>query len=142
MQKASILFYSLTLLLIVSVAALVMVSLFFIQTETLIMVREGNIAHYAAHSGVENAKNSIYARAVNFTPEICNGFLRSGNISKTFQTYAPDDTSYSVSYSFTCSTILLPPDSPSFQLDSYTITSIGIFENMTIRTVVFNWIRP
>ena len=142
-KKASILFYSLILLSIVSVLTLMMVPLFTLQIEILDMAREGNIAHYAAQSGVEHARNSIFKK--DLSALTCDGsYENSGSISDKFTIYEVNDTSYEADYWFICSYNLIgdpPYQTREFFLQRYGITSTGRFGGAT-RIVDFSWTRP
>jgi competence protein ComGC len=143
-KKASILFYSLMLLSIVSVLTLMMVPLFTLQIEILDMAREGNIAYYAAQSGVEHARNSIFKK--DLSTLTCNGYVRNYRpmIEDKFTIYEVDDTSYKADYWIICSSHLIencPHQTQEFVLQEYRITSTGTFGGAT-RIVDFSWTRP
>lgn len=120
MQKASILFFSLTLMIIILTVTLIMASLFYIQTETIVKAGEGNTAFSAAQSGVERTRNSFAGK---LSATACNGARQNGTITGSFVTYGPAaDTTYSVAYWFICVGDVAP-----FTLHSYEITSTGSF---------------
>ena len=143
-KKASILFYSLILLSIVSVLTLMMVPLFTLQIEILDMAREGNIAHYAAQSGVEHARNSIFKK--DLSALTCDGYHKNYEpmIRDEFTIYEVNDTSYEAIYWIICSSNLIgnhPHQTQEFVLQKYGITSTGRFGGAT-RIVDFSWTRP
>ena len=144
-KKASILFYSLVLLLMASIISMGLISLFNIQVETLIITRESIIADYAALSGVEHTRNIIFNK--NLNSAICDGSRKSRNVPLVyFKTHALDsyDTRYWGEYSFICHYTLAgnpPYQIQHFFLKEYEITSTGAFGGAT-RTVIFNWVAP